>query len=490
MDVATTLLSRRVRDCMAPPPPLLAPDASCSDVIDVMAASGVSCAIVRAAGGGCAGIVTEQDVARRVALRMAAEAPAWDAMSSPVRTVRPDDYLYTAVAAMRRHGLRHLPAVDATGSPVGMLDLDAALAEATAPTVAIIDRLTLGEDAGGLAEMKRAEAEIAGAMIADGAVCADIQALISHVNAEIHRRVAAAALRAMERDGLGRPPVAFAAIVMGSGGRGESYLFPDQDNGFIIADYPDSEHDRIDGFFLGLADRMTAALDAAGFPLCSGGVMATNPLWRKTLTQWREQTAIWARRRSPAAVRLADIFFDFQAVCGDDALAAMLRRHVTGLMRGNIAFLQEVMRDQARYGTALGLFGRLRRDRAPGPYRGQVDLKRGGTLALVNAVRLLALREGIAVTPTHARIAALRGTGVLDADDADEISAAFRLMSMLVLRRQVEQAAAGARPGNHIPPSWLTRRERRGLLDALRVVDRLRDRVAGELSGNVLTGGR
>ena len=490
MDVATTLLSRRVRDCMAPPPPLLAPDASCSDVIDAIAASGVSCAVVRAAGGGCAGIVTEQDAARRIALRMTAETPASDAMSSPVRTVRPDDYLYAAVAEMRRHGLRHLPVVDPTGLPVGMLDLDAALAEATAPTVAIIDRLTLGEDAGGLAEMKRAETEIAGAMIADGAVCADVQALISHVNAEIHRRIVATALRAMERDGLGHPPVPFAAIVMGSGARGESYLFPDQDNGFVIADYPESEHDRIDGFFRALAERMTAALDAAGFPLCNGGVMATNPLWRKTLTQWRDQTAIWARRRSLAAVRLADVFFDFQAVCGDEALAPALRRHVTGLMRGNIPFLQEIERDQARYGTALGLFGRLRRDRAPGPYRGQVDLKRGGTLALVNAVRLLALREGIAVTPTHARIAALRGIGVLNADEGDEISAAFRLMSMLVLRRQVEQATAGAPVGNHIPPAWLTRREQRGLVDALRVVDRLRDRVAGELSGNVLTGGR
>ena len=31
---------------------------------------------------------------------------------------------------------------------------------------------------------------------------------------------------------------------MGSGGRGESYLFPDQDNGFILADYPDAEHTR------------------------------------------------------------------------------------------------------------------------------------------------------------------------------------------------------------------------------------------------------
>ncbi|MSO89125.1 MAG: hypothetical protein EXQ89_04035 [Rhodospirillaceae bacterium] len=51
----------------------------------------------------------------------------------------------------------------------------------------------------------------------------------------------------MQDRGRSPPPVALSLIVMGSGGRGESFLFPDQDNGIIIADYPDDAHDRIDG---------------------------------------------------------------------------------------------------------------------------------------------------------------------------------------------------------------------------------------------------
>jgi len=166
-----------------------------------------------------------------------------------------------------------------------------------------------------------------------------------------------------------------------------------------------------------------------------------------------------------------------------------LRRHVTALMRHNIAFLQEINRDQSEVRTALGLFGRLRVETAPGPFQGQVDLKHGGLLPLVNAVRLLALREGIALTPTHARIAALREAGTLDADEAEDIAAAFRHISTLLLRQQIESLEAGRPVGNHVPPGRLSRRDKRLLVEAFRTAERLQKRVAGELTGDVLTGG-
>jgi hypothetical protein len=58
---------------------------------------------------------------------------------------------------------------------------------------------------------------------------------------------------------------------MGSGGRGESLLFPDQDHGFVLADYPDEQHGEIDPWFIELAERFTATLDRLHFPLCDGG---------------------------------------------------------------------------------------------------------------------------------------------------------------------------------------------------------------------------
>ena len=69
----------------------------------------------------------------------------------------------------------------------------------------------------------------------------------------------------MAATGWGEPPVTFALIVMGFVGRCESLLAPDQDNEFILADYADVEHSRIDAYFVPLAERFIDQLNAIGF---------------------------------------------------------------------------------------------------------------------------------------------------------------------------------------------------------------------------------
>jgi len=488
MATISALLSRKIRDVMAPPPPAAPGETPCAALAGTMTKADASCVVITDGAGRPAGIVTERDIVRRAAFRAGPEIPAADIMTAPVRTVSADDLLYQAIGAMRRFGLRHLPVVGADGALCGMLDLRDALAEAAGGPIELIDRLTHDATTDGLAAVKAAEVELAADMLADGLPAHDAQHLISHVNRDIHRRVIDRAQAAMAQDGRGASPAAFCFVVMGSGGRDENYLYPDQDNGIVIADYPDEAHTEIDGWFIELAARVTGELDRIGFPFCRGGVMAINPVWRKTLAQWKQQTAMWARRRSATAVRLADIFFDFQPAAGDMALAAELRRHVTALMRNNGAFLREIHHDQTAHGTALGLFGRLRTVDEDGPFRGQVDLKRGGLLPLVNAVRILALRDGVAATPTLARIAMLREIGTLSADEADELAAAFRHISALLLARQVACFTAGQPVGNAVPPASIGRRDRRLLIDGLRAIDRLRDRVGGELTGNIFGG--
>ena len=120
---------------------------------------------------------------------------------------------------------------------------------------------------------------------------AELQALLTEINFELHRRALVLAINGLAADGWGEPPVPFALIVMGSAGRGECLLAPDQDNGFILADYDDEAHARIDAYFVPLAERFTHLLDDIGFPLCLGNVMATNPVWRKRISEWRKQIA-------------------------------------------------------------------------------------------------------------------------------------------------------------------------------------------------------
>ena len=272
---------------------------------------------------------------------------------------------------------------------------------------------------------------------------------------------------------------------MGSGGRGESYLNPDQDNGLILADYPDERHDEIDGWFRRYAERLVLAMDGIGMELCRGYVMATNPLWRKTESQWRAQLAYWLRRANLSTLRLADIFFDFSPVFGEMVFAERLRSHITDRLSESPGFLRAMVGIDAEYGVALGLFNRFMVDHGEGRSRGMMNLKLGGTLPLVNALRLLALRHGIAETSCLGRIGALQQAGVLDADDADYLSGAFGHITGLMLEHQIEQFRGTGGTSNFVDPASLSERERDILVDALKAIRRLAERVRNELTGEL-----
>ncbi len=152
-----------------------------------------------------------------------------------------------------------------------------------------IDTLAREDSVEGMIQIKAAQVELADQPFEDNLPAPEIQALLTHINNDIYRRIVDLNRSAMEAEGYGRPPVEFCVIVRGSGARGENYLNPDQDNGFIIEDYPDDRHSEIKAWFIELAERMVRDLDCVGFPLWNGYVMATNPLWRKTLPHWIEQ---------------------------------------------------------------------------------------------------------------------------------------------------------------------------------------------------------
>jgi signal-transduction protein with cAMP-binding, CBS, and nucleotidyltransferase domain len=452
------------------------------EAIAGLAAADASAVVVVDDAGRLIGIVTEHDIARRVALRLPPEAPVERAMTAPVKAVGADDLLYRAVGRMRRERLRHMPVVDGEGRPVGMLDLHAALAAAAERTVNQIDRLTRDASIDGWAEVKRAQAELAQDLLDDNLPAPEIQALVTEINLDIHRRLLEAAVDRLRAEGWGEMPVPMTLLIMGSGGRGENFLFPDQDNGFILADYPDADHARIDAWFIALAERLTAGLDRVGFPFCKGGVMATNPLWRKTATQWRDQIWLWGERRSPVAVLFADIFMDFAPAWGDADAAAGLRGEVTAMLARFPALLRAMAEDETRRGVALGLFGGLKVEH-DAAHPGRTDLKLQGTLPLVGATRLYALRAGLAETGTLARLAALARLGVVGADDAEALAQAYAAVTFVMLRQQLADFRAGQPVGNHVDPGSLTRLERERLVDALRTIERLRKRARADFTG-------
>lgn len=486
MTSQTAAFRRRVRDHMAPPPLTVPLDEPVAQVVAAMGRVKATAAVVTTPGGGIAGIVTEQDVVRRIACQPCDGLVAAEVMTASVLTVLDEHPLYIAIGFMRRHRLRHMPVVDANDRLVGMLALHEALAVANGLLMDDIDHLTHEDTLEGLAEVKAAQVDLAERLFEDAVPAPEIQALISDINNDIYRRVLRLLVGEMVMEGVGPPPVPFTAIVMGSGGRGESYLFPDQDNGFILADYPDERHDEIDPWFVELADRMTRVLDRLQFPLCKGNVMATNPLWRKTLPQWRQQIAGWLRKRHEAMLLFCDIFFDFRPVFGEPSLADELRDFVTDAAARHPRFLHDMFGIQADHRAGIGFLGRLVTERDDPQHKGHINLKLMGTLPLAEAVRLMALRSRVPATGTLQRIAGLQAAGVLNDSDADHLTSAFGFITGLQLRQQIRDSRAGIAVSNFVDPRSLTERELATLKDSLRAINDFRARVRADLTGQLV----
>ncbi|MCS6877380.1 MAG: DUF294 nucleotidyltransferase-like domain-containing protein [Geminicoccaceae bacterium] len=482
----TAVFRRLVRDHMADAPVVVPLGSTAAETVALMAQNRASAAVVVDGDGAIRGILTEQDVVRRIACRRIGHQPVDGLMTRPVFTVRADDPLYRAIGFMRRKRLRHMPVVDDGGRLVGMLFLHDALGSAVGPLLEEIDRLTHEDTMEGLAQVKAAEVELARRLLADEVPAPEIQALVSDLNNDLYRRVLRLVTAELESDGWGAAPVPFAAIVMGSGGRRESFLFPDQDNGFVLADYPDEAHAAIDPWFIECAERMTRALDRLGFRLCKGGVMATNPLWRKSISQWKAQVAGWMRKKHEAMLLFCDIFFDFLPVWGERRLAEDLRAFVTETAPKNPLFLREMFGIQADHRAGIGLFNRFITERQDPEHKGHINLKLMGTLPLAEAVRLWALRHGVAETGTLARIQALHAMDKLSEDEADRLRAAFVFITGLQLRQQIADYDAGRPVGNFVDPKSLTDRERETLKDAFRAINDFRARLKSELTGRLL----
>ena len=261
------------------------------------------------------------------------------------------------------------------------------------------------------------------------------------------------------------PQVGWCWLGLGSEGRLEQTLSTDQDNGLVFSASDDGEARQLRELFLPFAAAANQALAECGVPLCDGKVMAGNPMWCLSLTEWRESFMAWVRTPEPEALLNAAIFFDFRAVAGNMELAAVLRRAVSELTCGNEIFLR-LMTVNAL--AAQPPLGRLRDFAIAAESGGEIDLKKVGSRIFVDAARILALGAGITETATVSRFRRVAAEGLMTPRDAEAAVRAFDALQGIRLAVQTGNEADGQVPGNGVDPDRLNEFDRRLLLDCLR----------------------
>jgi CBS domain-containing protein len=266
------------------------------------------------------------------------------------------------------------------------------------------------------------------------------------------------------------PAAGWCWLNMGSEGRGEQTFVTDQDNGLVFSASDHAEARALRPFLVAMAKEVNAALDACGFPLCKGGIMAGNDKWCLSLQEWQQHFSGWILTPEPEALLNATIFFDMRPHFGDETLAHSLRQYLQRLAPQANGFLHMMAANAVAVSPPLGRVRDLVGDQEQG---GMIDLKTYGSRLFVDAARVLALAAGSAAVGTVTRLREAAPARGINARDVAASVLAFQHLQRIRLLDQHAKMGRGEPADNLLSPDSLNPLDRQILVECLKQARRL-----------------
>jgi len=492
--VARSIVTRGAAPVVSPPadpgqrrvaalirrPPLLCPgDAPIRAAARQMTAAGASAVLVR--HGATFGIVTDRDLRSRViAAGLSPDEPVSAVMTEPAYTVSADRLSGDVLLDMLERNIHHIPVLSPAGEVLGVVDDgDLVAAEGRMP---LLLRRAIGL-AETQADLAVAAAGLNPALIAlrDAQVPAEqVAAVRSVVLDALTRRLAELAVR-----DAGPPPVPFTWYALGSLARREAVPSSDVDSALAWQGDGARDGDGAAGYGQRLAGAVNDGLRACGLPPDPNGANAANPLFARSLASWRAvERSLSEDPTQEKALILASLITDSRPVFS------------TGTQLGG--GLWQVSPDHPDLRRLLAQFALSFRPPTgfwrefvvehSGERRGQLDLKHGGLIPIVDLARWAGMGAGMTSGSTMDRLRAAEAAGTLEGPEARTLMEAFGFIFSLRLDHQVEQLRRGEPPDDFIDPKQLNPLARSYLREAFRAVASVQAGLAAELSLGVRWG--
>ncbi len=398
------------------------------------------------------------------------------------RVIDLDTPLWEAEELMKRFSAKYLIVVDGA-TPVGIVSQSDILRMLVSRPSTLSNRIKEARDTKELIALSQLMTDVAVDAQETHHRPSDAVRLLSETHLMLQRRTVEMTLEWMEHKGHGKPPADYALIVMGSGGRREMLLNPDQDNGIIIADSDDADAEAVDAWFEKFSKRVNKNLDRVGYILCPGEIMARNPMFRKTISKWKKQISNVTKKPTEKAARWANVLFDFDTLYGNDALTSELRRHAVAEVQKRPRLLKMMSDHDLEGRPAIGIFNQLLTVKNQDGEH--IDIKRNGLRIITDVARIFALQNSIALQNTSDRLSALVRKGKLSEDFKDSVQEAYEELLDLLLCHQIRQAQAGKNLDKLIKPKQLTPQSRSTLRMAMRAVKRFQEQLQDDYSEDI-----
>ena len=460
-----------------------------------MTAEGASAVLVP--HGKTFGIVTDRDLRSRViAAGLSPDAPVSAIMTEPAYTVTADRLGGDVLLDMLERNVHHIPVLSPSGEVLGVVD-DGDLVAAEARKPLLLRRaIALAESPADLATVA---AGLTPMIIAlhDARVAAEhVAAVRSVVLDALTRRLVELAVR-----DAGDPPVPFTWFALGSLARREAVPSSDVDSALAWEDEsPEAsgpqaagreaisrDPSQVAGYLGRVAQAVDEGLRACGMSPDAHGASAANPLFARSLASWhRAARSLSEDPTQEKALILVSVITDSRPVWSS-------RGSVTsGLWEARpYPDHPDLLRLLARFALSFRPPTGFLRDfvvEHSGERRGQLDIKHGGLIPIVDLARWAGMAAGIASASTLERLRAAEAAGTMESPEARTLMEAFGFIFSLRLDHQVEQLRRGQVPDDFIDPKTLNPLARSYLREAFRAVASVQANLAAELSLGVRWG--
>ncbi len=465
-----TTLARPLRSLVSREPVVGREELSVREAAGLMHGRGVGSVVVVDDRGHPLGVFTTTDLVSASAQGLEGHSVC-ELMMRPAFSLPPHAMAYEAALAMLRLHIRH-DLVKEDARLIGVVserDLFSlqrlGLAEITTEI-----RLALKVDV--LIEVAAEIRKLARLLVEEGVAAEQLTQFVSVLNDRLCQRIVE-----IERKNHRWEQFSWCWLAFGSEGRFEQTFSTDQDNGIVFAAHGAAPAEAIRARLLPFARNVNEALDACGFPLCKGNVMASNPKMCLSLDEWKSKMRGWIESPEPEAILEACIGFDLRALFGDATLAQALRDWIHPLARANPRFLRQLAENALEARPPLGKIRDFSTEDVPGA-RHTVNLKLHGVRPFVDAARIYALAHALPQTNTAERLRAMREKTGTDAAETEAFVQAFFCVQQLRLRNQASLDTLTDENANRVDPDKLNELERQVLKGAFLQARKLQVRLA------------
>lgn len=311
--------------------------------------------------------------------------------------------------------------------------------------------------------------DIAKNLVANSRLTSTVLPVISSVHLNIQKKVYSITLGMIDRDiAETMQRVTNSMIVMGSGGRREMMLDPDQDHAFVLENGASQEDMKQ---FIRFGEVFADNLEYVGYEKCKGNIMASNPEMVKTVKEWKKTIAGWVSNPGNTGLLWSSIFFDMDRFEGDETLVWELRNYISVHVPERPVFLIQMLEKDANTKQPINLFGRINLEKE-GVHKGTINLKSAALTFMVDVTRVFTLHAGLSDLNTLERAKHLERKKVLSPEIVSELQAAYETIVDLLLKEQISKVEEGKEPDKNIDPSQLSLYNQERLKTSLQFITR------------------